>query len=441
MAESARDTIYAVSTAPGRAAIAVVRVSGPRAADAFSALGGGAAPTPRKAALRTLRDRAGAWIDQALVLWFPAPASETGEDVVEFHLHGGRAIIEATLAALAAVPGLRAAEPGEFTRRAVGNGKLDLTRAEALADLIDAETPAQAHQALRQYQGALADLYEDWRARLIGVLAWAEAAIDFSEEELPEDIEERLRAPIATLHADMRRHLDDARRGEITREGLFLTIIGAPNAGKSSLLNALARRDVAIVSEIPGTTRDIVETRLDLGGYVVHLADTAGLRESGDVIEREGVRRALARAAISDMTLLVLDGTAAEPFSGLDETAIENASVIAWNKCDLAWPGPRDGLHISAQTGDGLDALVQILREQVRARLEGPREAPPMTRARHRECVTAAAEALARALDQHESELMAEDLRLALRAIGRLTGRVDIEELLDAVFRDFCIGK
>lgn len=391
--------------------------------------------------MRTLRDGAGAWIDQALVLWFPGPGSETGEDVVEFHLHGGRAISEAALAALASVPGLRAAERGEFTRRAVENGKLDLTRAEALADLIDAETPAQRLQALRQYQGALADLYEDWRARLIAVLAWVEAAIDFSDEELPEGIEDRLHAPIEVLHAEMTRHLDDARRGEITREGLFLTVIGAPNAGKSSLVNALARRDVAIVSEIPGTTRDIVETRLDLGGYVVHLADTAGLRQTGDVIEREGVRRALARAAASDMTLLVLDGTAVDPFAGLDAAAIAQAGVIAWNKCDLYWPAPREGLRISARTGEGLDTLLEILREQVSARLERAREAPPMTRARHRECVTAAAEALARALDQRESELAAEDLRLALRAVGRLTGRVDIEELLDVVFRDFCIGK
>ena len=441
MAESARDTIYAVSTAPGRAAIAVLRVSGPQAANALQALSGKPLPAARMAALRTLRDAGGAWIDQALVLWFPGPASETGEDVVEFHLHGGRAIIDAALAALAAVSGLRAAEPGEFTRRAVENGKLDLTRAEALADLIDAETPAQGRQALQQYQGALADVYEGWRARLIAVLAWAEAAIDFSEEELPDDIAERLRSPIAALQTEMMKHLDDARRGEITREGLFLTIIGAPNAGKSSLVNALARRDVAIVSELPGTTRDIVETRLDLGGYVVHLADTAGLRNTGDVIEREGVRRALARAAASDMILLVLDGTAAEPFVGLDETAVARASVAVWNKCDLPWPMPREGLRIFARTGEGLEALLQILRELVRARLEHPREAPTVTRARHRECVIAATEALTRALDQSENELAAEDVRLALRAIGRLTGRVDIEELLDVVFRDFCIGK
>jgi tRNA modification GTPase len=441
MAETARDTIYAVSTAPGRAAIAVVRVSGPRARHALIGLGGHPLPAPRKAALRTLRNGAGEWIDQALVLWFPAPASETGEDVVEFHLHGGRAIVDATLGALAALSGLRAAGPGEFTRRAVENGKLDLTGAEALADLIDAETPAQRLQALRQYEGALADLYEDWRARLLVALAWSEAAIDFSEEELPEDIANQLRTPVAEVHAEMVRHLDDARRGELTREGLFLTIVGASNVGKSSLVNALARRDVAIVSDIPGTTRDIVETRLDLGGYVVHLADTAGLRITGDVIEREGVRRALARAAASDMTVLVLDGSAPDPFAGIDESAISGASLVVWNKCDLPWPAARGGLRISARTGEGLDILLQVLCEQVRARLEGPRTSPPMTRARHRECVACAAEALARALDQPESELMAEDLRLALRAIGRLTGRVDIEELLDVVFRDFCIGK
>jgi tRNA modification GTPase len=441
MAEAARDTIYAVSTAHGRAAIAVVRISGPNASEALRALAGEPLPLERMATVRQLKEACGEILDQALVLWFPEPASATGEDVAEFHLHGGRAIADAVLHALADVPGLRAAEPGEFTRRAVENGKLDLTRAEALADLIDAETPAQQRQALKQYQGALAELYEDWRARLVAVLAWAEAAIDFSEEDLPADLEERLRTPVDALHAEMLRHLDDSRRGEITREGLFLTIIGAPNAGKSSLLNALARRDIAIVSETPGTTRDILETRLDLAGYVVHVADTAGLRETGDAVESEGVRRALARAAASDMTLLVLDGAADNPRAGIDRDAVAPATFTVWNKCDLPWPSPHEGLRISAKTGAGLDALLARLAEEARARLERPREAPPMTRARHRENVSAAAEALSRAVGENQSELMAEDLRLALRAIGRLTGHVDIEELLDTVFRDFCIGK
>src|SRR4029077_6737524 len=267
MAQAARDTIYALSTGPGRAAIAVVRVSGPCALDALHALAGQPLPLPRQATVRQLKDSRGESIDQGLVLWFAASASATGEDGAEFHLQGGRAIVDGVFDTLAALPGLRAAEPGEFTRRAVENGKLDLTRAEALADLIDAETPAQQRQALKQYQGALAELYEDWRARLIATLAWAEAVIDFSDEDLPTDLEERLHAPVEALLAEMTRHLDDARRGEITREGLFLTIIGAPNAGKSSLLNALARRDIAIVSEAPGTTRDVVETRLDIDGY------------------------------------------------------------------------------------------------------------------------------------------------------------------------------
>jgi len=441
MAQAARDTIYALSTAPGRAAIAVVRVSGPCALDALHALAGEPLPLTRQATVRQLKDSRGEDIDQALVLWFAAPASATSEDVAEFHLHGGRAIVDAVFDTLAALPGLRAAEPGEFTRRAVENGKLDLTRAEALADLIEAQTPAQQRQALKQYQGALAELYEDWRAQLIATLAWAEAAIDFSEEDLPADLEERLRVPVEALFAEMTRHLDDARRGEITREGLFLTIIGAPNVGKSSLLNALARRDIAIISETPGTTRDVVETRLDIDGYAVHIADTAGLRQTADAVESEGVRRALARAAASDLTLLVLDGSARDPFAGLDADAVARATLAVWNKCDLAWPAPREGLRISAKSGEGLDTLLDRLAEQVRARLERPREAAPMTRARHRENVAAATEALSRALRQPQSELMAEDLRLALRAVGRLTGRVDIEELLDAVFRDFCIGK
>lgn len=441
MAQAARNTIYAVSTAHGRAAIAVVRVSGPLALAALRAVAGEPLPAPRSASLRELRNGQGDLIDQALVLWFPEPASATGEDVVEFHVHGGRAIIDTVLQVLASVPGLHAAEAGEFTRRAVEHGKLDLTRAEALADLIDAETPAQQRQALRQYRGALADLYEGWRAQLITVLAWAEAAIDFSEEDLPVDLEQRLREPVAALRAEMQGHLDDSRRGEITREGIFLTIIGAPNAGKSSLLNALAGRDIAIVSEIAGTTRDVLETRLELAGHVVHIADTAGLRETFDAIESEGVRRALARASADDMTLLVLDGSAQDPLAGLDATAVARATFTVWNKCDLAWHAPRDGLCISAKSGAGLDQLLGAISDEVRIRLERPREAPPMTRARHRENVAAAADALARALNENQSELIAEDLRLALRAIGRLTGRVDIEELLDTVFRDFCIGK
>ena len=233
---------------------------------------------------------------RGLLLWFPGPESFTGEDAAEFHVHGGRAIVEAMLSALAHVPGLRLAQPGEFTRRAVEHGKFDLTAAEGLADLIAAETDAQRRQALRQYDGALADLYEGWRTRLIEQAAWIEASIDFAEEELPDDVFARARGAIETVIGEIAQHVDDGGRGEIIREGLRIALIGPPNAGKSSLLNALARRDVAIVSEIPGTTRDVIEVKLDLGGYPVVVADTAGLRDTGDAIEVEGVRRALARA-------------------------------------------------------------------------------------------------------------------------------------------------
>ncbi|HVT24578.1 MAG TPA: tRNA uridine-5-carboxymethylaminomethyl(34) synthesis GTPase MnmE [Rhizomicrobium sp.] len=428
------DTIFALSTAPGRSGVAIVRVSGPQAGSALETLSGETRPQARMAALRRLRGVAGE-IDRGLVLWFEAPASFTGEDCAEFHVHGGRAIVEAMLQALSALAGLRPAEPGEFTRRAVENGKLDLTRAEALADLIDAETEGQRRQALKQYEGSLYALYESWRTRLIAAAAWAEAAIDFSDEEIPEDVLARVRTAIREIVEEIQQHLDDRHRGELVRDGIYLTVIGKPNVGKSSLVNALARRDVAIVSEIAGTTRDIIEVRLNLGGYLVTLADTAGLRETSDAIESEGVRRALARAEAADLVILLQDGTAAKP------AAFEGADLVVWNKADLPWPQPREGLRLSLKTGEGLDALVAALTEKVQQKLEAPAEAPPITRARHRHALEEAALALERALATAEPELTAEDVRLAMRAIGRITGKVDVEDLLDVIFRDFCIGK
>lgn len=441
------DTIFALSSAPGRAGIAVVRVSGPKAGSAIQALTGRPVPEPRRASLRTLHAPPATprgtqrEIDTGLVLFFTAAHSATGEDIAEFHVHGGRAIVDAVLAALGALPGLRLATPGEFTRRAVENARLDLTQAEGLADLIDAETDAQRKQALEQYGGALFRLCEDWRTRLVRLCAWTEAAIDFSDEELDPDLDAQVRGAARAVLAEMRAALADNRRGEIVRDGFHVAVIGPPNAGKSSLVNALARRDVAIVSEVPGTTRDIVETRLDLDGYCVHLADTAGLRATADAIEAEGVRRALARAQGADLTLLVLDGSAADPYAAIESDTLTAKTITVWNKCDMPWPMPREGARISARTGEGLDALVDMLLGQLRESFDRAREQPVMTRARHREQVTAAAEALARALEGTQADLIAEDYRLALRAIGRLTGRVDIEELLDVVFRDFCIGK
>ncbi len=435
-----RDTIYALSSAPGRAGVAVVRVSGPDAARAVQALTGKPLPMPRNAVLARFSDASGVAIDRGLVLYFEAPASFTGEGMAEFHIHGGRATVEALLAALAAA-GLRPAEPGEFTRRAVENGKLDLTQAEAVADLIDAETDAQRRQALRQYDGALSDLYERWRRELIRATAWAEAAIDFSDEELPADTLARTHAAILEILQEIQKHLDDSARGETLREGVHLTVIGPPNAGKSSLVNALARRDVAIVAEIAGTTRDVVEVRMDLGGYLVTLADTAGLRHTMEAVEAEGVRRALARAESADLVLLLLDGSAEDPMAGLPPKT--RADLTVWNKADLSWPTKRSGLAVSLKTGQGLDALVTVLAAQVRDRLEAPGEAPVLTRKRHRHALEQAARSLESALTAAPGhpELLAEDLRLALRALGRITGRVDVEELLDVVFKDFCIGK
>ena len=433
------DTIFAAASAPGRAGVAVVRVSGPGAGGALESLTGQPLPGPRQAVLRRL-----AWegeeIDRALVLWFPVPASFTGEDVAEFHIHGGRAAREGLFAALAAL-GLRPAEAGEFSRRAVENGRLDLTRAEAIADLVDAETPGQLRQALRQYDGALAALYEDWRAALIRALGRAEAAIDFSDDGVGE--KEFMAAKNAAQHIAQQiiEHIDDSRRGEILREGLRLTILGPPNAGKSSLLNHLARRDVAIVSEIPGTTRDVLEVRLDLGGYLVQVADTAGVRDARDVIEAEGVRRALARASEGDLTLLLLDGSAADPYAGLP--ALPPADLTVWNKADLEFPAARQGLAISLKSGAGLGELMDALTAMVQARLDRSDGGPLLTRPRHRHALTQAYAALQHGLTApaDRPELLAEDLRLAMRQVGRITGQVDVEELLDFVFRDFCIGK
>jgi tRNA modification GTPase len=432
---AAGETIFALASAPGRAGVAVVRVSGPEAGKVLSALAG-PLPAPRRAVLRNLAF-GGRPIDRALLLWFPGPASFTGEDVAEFHVHGGRAVRESLFAALAEI-GVRPAGPGEFSRRAVEQGQLDLTQAEAIADLVDAETPAQLRQALRQYDGALADLYEGWRAALIGALGRAEAAIDFSDDGVGETEFDGARDKAREILAAIEIHLDDAGRGEALREGLKLAIIGAPNAGKSSLINALAKRDAAIVSEIPGTTRDVIELRLNLGGYLVQMADTAGLRETEDAVEAEGVRRALARAAQSDLVLLLCDGT--HPYTDYPGVA---ADLVVWNKRDLPDFQAQEGMALSLKTGDGLAELIARLTARVAQKLESKDQAPALTRPRHRQALNEAATALRHALDapRGQPELFAEDLRLALRAVGRITGHVDVEELLDSVFRDFCIGK
>lgn len=443
---SGADTIFALSTARGRSAIAVIRVSGPCARAGLAALAPRCAPQPRVAKLVKLADPAtGDAIDDALALWFPAPRSETGEDVVELHVHGGRAVIAGVLEALAGVPGLRPAEPGEFTKRAFQNGKIDLTAAEGLLDLIEAETAAQRRQALRQMEGGLAALYEGWRGRLVRALAHLEAEIDFADEDLPRSIGDAALAELRRLGAEIATHLDDRRRGEVLREGLSVAILGAPNVGKSSLMNALTRRETAIVSSIAGTTRDIVEARLDLGGYPILLADTAGLRELADgtdPIEREGVRRALARAEQADLRLLVFPaGTEPDPATaglvGPDAILVESkADLIA----QAGVPVTAGAITVSSVTGFGLDALRHRLLAEAEARMNAEGSAS-ITRARHRSALTACVASLERAQGAASLELVAEDVRLAARALGRITGRVDVEDLLDVIFREFCIGK
>ena len=458
------DTIFAPSTAPGRAGLAVIRVSGPATRTALVALGGGVLPPPRRAVLRTFIDPAdGHAIDRGLLLWFPAPASFTGEDLGELHLHGGRAVIAAALEALARLPGLRPAEAGEFTRRAFDNDKLDLSAVEGLADLIDADTEAQRRQALRQMEGGLARLTGGWAARLSRVLAHFEAAIDFVEEELPAELEQAALAAAAQVATEIAAALDDRHRGERLREGLSAVILGAPNAGKSSLLNALARRDVAIVSEVAGTTRDVVEVQLDLAGYPITLADTAGLRAQETAagaaatqaaIEREGMARARARAAVADVTLLLVDLEAAlRDAAALDAVAalFDSRSILLLNKADRCDPAAarrlcrnlrdRAPLVISAKTGEGLEAVLARLVERAGEAFGGGEDGAGITRLRHRRALEDCRGALLRAPGAGLPELKAEELRLALRALGRITGRVDVEDLLDIVFSEFCIGK
>jgi tRNA modification GTPase len=429
------DTIFALASGAGRAGIAVIRLSGMQADNALQALTRTPLPPARRATVRTLYGLSNdERIDTALVVRFEEPHSYTGENIVELQTHGGRAVVAALLARLGVMPGLRLAEPGEFTRRAVENGRLDLTQAEAVADLVNAETEAQRRQAQRQFEGHLGALYETWRSRLIRAAAWVEAAIDFPDEEIPEGALADSRRVVEEVLAEIGRHLDDGRRGEILRDGLHVAVIGPPNAGKSSLVNALAQRDVAIVSEAPGTTRDVLEVRLDLKGYPVILADTAGLREGADAIEREGVRRALARAEAADARVLVLDGSRA------GEAPRAEADIIVWNKADIARRDARAGIWLSALTGEGLAELIDRLAELASGLSS---EAPVVTRARHRTSLAEAAADLDAALGAPPAahELKAEHLRRALTSIGRITGRVDLDELLDVVFRDFCIGK
>lgn len=445
MPETSTETIFAEATAPGLAGVAIVRLSGPAAGAALERLSG-ALPPARLARRARLRDPAtGEVLDEALVLWFPAPHSFTGENVAELQLHGGRAVVAGVLEALGGLDGLRPAEPGEFSRRAFVNGKMDLTAAEGLADLVAAETAAQRRQALRQLDGELGRLYDGWRKRLMGALAHAEAAFDFADEELPNDLFSSIQEVTDRVAVEIAAHLNDERCGERLRAGVSVAIIGPPNAGKSSLLNRLAQRDVAIVTEIAGTTRDVIEVHLDLAGAPVIVADTAGLREATGAIEAEGVRRARARAAEADVTLAVFDATTLPDLDPATLAVMDERALLVLNKSDLCRSVPatiagRPATAISCLTGAGISDLVARLGETIGERSREA-AAPPLTRARHRAALADCAAALARFADAPAAELAAQDLREAVRALGRITGRVDVEDILDLIFAEFCIGK
>jgi tRNA modification GTPase len=434
------DTIFALASGGARAALSVLRLSGPGSAALLRALAGDL-PAPRRASLRRLRDASGEVLDEALVLWFPGPGSYTGEDAAELHLHGGRAVLEGVSAALVA-GGARPAEPGEFTRRAFLNNRMDLTAAEGIADLIAAETAEQRRQALRQAGGALARLQEDWALRLTRLLAHQEAAIEFAEEGLPNDLETQVRQGMSGLAVELRRHLAEGARGERLREGIWAAIVGAPNAGKSSLLNALAGREAAIVSARAGTTRDIVEVRLELAGVPVWLADTAGLRDTPDEVEAEGVRRARRRAEEADLVIALFAADAVPDAETL--ALLAPGTLVVVNKTDLAAAPEAIGgiapVAISLRKGRGLDALRAQLETAVATRA-GLSTEVGLTRPRHRAALQEAAEWLEEAAAAPLPELVAEALRAALRALGRLTGKVGVEAVLDVVFGDFCIGK
>ncbi len=432
------DTVVAPATAAGRAAIGVLRVSGPQAADVCRALTGREPPSPRRAALRRLLEPAtGEAVDQGLVIWFPGPASYTGEDLLEIQHHGGTAVATALLSACLSVPGVRPAAAGELTRRAFLAGRLDLTQVEAVADLIDATTRSQARQAMLQLDGDLGRRCERWRSTLLDTLAAAEAEIDFgADQDLPAELTASLAGAVGAVRAEMAQTLGSAKVGERLREGLVVAVTGAPNAGKSTLVNRLAGRDVAIVTPVPGTTRDVIEVAVEIGGLPVLLLDTAGLRETADPVEAEGVARARRRAAAADLRLVLVAPGELPPEA-------EAGALVVRSKADLGGgEGAAGLLAFSALTGSGIRGLVDALEARLRP-IAGEGTAA-VTRERHRLALADAVAALDRFLfgqGRLELALLAEELRLAAAAVGRITGRVGVEEVLDRIFARFCIGK
>lgn len=438
------DTIFALATPKGRAGVAVIRISGENSFNALQALCGVESLEPRKATIKTIKNpTTGDKLDKGLIIYFKAPASFTGEDVAELQIHGGRAVTMAVLEALTEISGLRQAEAGEFTRRAFENNKLDLTEVEGLADLINAETEEQRKQALRQMEGSLGKLYESWRKKLVKSLAYLEAEIDFPEDELPQEILQNIQTQIYSLINEISEHLNDKHRGERLRDGFHVAVIGLPNAGKSTLCNKLVKRDIAIVSKHEGTTRDIVEAYLDLGGYPVIIADTAGLRECSEEIESEGVKRAFARAENADLVIVLIDGT--KNIENQVKKAVGKNRMYVVNKIDLHQQDSdftiegKKPIYISAKADKGIGALLENLTTAITEKMSC--STPALTRTRHRTMLTECVDYLKNYKNENDIELAAENVRLASKSLGRITGKIEVEELLDVVFADFCIGK
>ncbi|MCG5482005.1 MAG: tRNA uridine-5-carboxymethylaminomethyl(34) synthesis GTPase MnmE [Ensifer alkalisoli] len=435
------DTIYALSSGALPAGVAIIRVSGPGAADALVRLCG-ALPRARTAALRTIRTRNGGALDNGLVLFFPGPSSFTGEDCCELQIHGGRAVVHAVLDELSQIAGFRHAEAGEFSRRAFQNGRMDLVEVEGLADLIAAETEMQRRLALEQAHGGNSALYQAWAQRLTHARAMIEAELDFADEDdIPGSVSASIWADIVTLRNEIDTHVDEAGLAEIIRDGLKIVIAGEPNAGKSSLLNALAKRDIAIVTEIAGTTRDVLSVDLSLAGFSVKLFDTAGLRETEELVEREGIRRAREIIGHADLVLLLSEKPGA---FHLDEAITDDVPVIRvatkLDRGETAWQPTDADVFLSTKTGAGIADLLQELTAFL-PDLAGRTSFAMPSRKRHVDCLRQASAALERGLATEGLDLQAEQLRLASNALGRITGRVDVENLLDVIFSEFCVGK